>query len=143
MITVLETHRWPIDEWGLAYLAVRMEEIARRCSLPLMTWNEDGLGAACGCCLRLPSGTVFLLMELAHEISHFKLKGPQVLIDMGDALRQGIDAPLAELLAALGLSPGDVDRRNNPPTAQQVAEVRVWAEKARLARSKANGATSE
>ena len=133
-LTQLAEHRWPTVDWPIARLTVRLPEIAARNGLVLETWEEDGLGSTTGRAVRLPSGVVILLLERAHSISHFDVKGPDLYADATDAQRLSIEPLLAEALVALGLEQSHVEWRNRPPTEAEVAAFKESAAKFRMTR---------
>jgi hypothetical protein len=120
----VEQVRWPIVDWCLGILGVRLAAIAAASHLTVSSWEEDGLGPAVGVGARLPSGVVFVLVELAHQIKHHHFTGPAVYVDIGDALTFGTDHLLAEITKALNLMPADIVARYSPPTAAEVATFR-------------------
>jgi hypothetical protein len=121
----LPHHTWPVSEWAIARLTVRLSIIADANGLTLRDWVEPDLGPATGCAFRLPSSVVVLLEELEYGISHFHEKGPQVYADAGDVDELGIDRILDETLIALGLKASDVEFKLPPPAEGEVARMRV------------------
>lgn len=124
-------HRWLTIDWAIARLTVPLQDIAARNGLVVENWDEDGLGPTAGCGGRLHSGLVIQLVERTHVVAHFKARGPDLYADATDVGRVGIEVLLAEALAALGLNPSDVDWKNVPPTAEQVAAFAKLAEERR------------
>jgi hypothetical protein len=128
-LELLSSYTCPIDVMGLATLSVRVGELAARLGFSVSVWDEDGLGPARGFVCRLPSGRVFGLQELEHEIRYQWAQGPNVLVDAGDLASQGIEPLLGEVLDGLGLCRADVTWLAHPMAtefaAQRVAEVRA------------------
>ena len=58
----------------------------------LETWEEDGPGPAHGFFVRLPSGRVVLLQQLAYAVEHFGKQGPDVFVDSDDVVNIGVAA---------------------------------------------------
>lgn len=130
-VVQLFEHRWSTIDWAIARLAVPLQDIAARNGLVAQHWEEDGLGPTTNCGGRLTSGLVIHLVEYAHLVAQFKARGPDLCADATDVARLGIEVVLAEALAALRLNPSDVDWKNVPPTAEQVAAFTKLAEESR------------
>jgi hypothetical protein len=114
-------HRWPTVDWPVARLTVRLERIAEAKGLRLQSWIEDGLGESTGCFLELPSGLVVQLIERAHAVQHLGQRGPDLYAVAKDVHLAGIERLLSQAIAALSLNLTDVEWRNQPPTAADVA----------------------
>jgi hypothetical protein len=105
MIEQIFEHRFPSGlALPIAVLAVSLDDVATRFCIALQSWDEDGLGAARGMLMRLPSGKIILIRELAHMVKHMGSPGPDIIADGGDVLSFGVDALVAEVVLALGLS---------------------------------------
>jgi hypothetical protein len=115
-------HSWPTVEFPLASLGLRVDAIAARLKLPVHAWNNEGLGSARGLGCRLPSGRLFLLMELQLKVQYYDAKGPTVYVDAGDLIALGAESLLEEILAALNLSPSDVARTVDRTDEEQAAQ---------------------
>ena len=123
-IESLAAHTWPVAEWAIARLSVRLDRLDARHGMAIYDCVEDGLGPCSGCAFRLPSGVAVLLQELEHVISHFKAKGPDVYADAGDIEALGRDWILAEMLEALGLGEADVDLKCEAPGPGDVSHMK-------------------
>ena len=130
-LTEVTEHCWPVTDYGVARLTVRLTDIAAHCDLGVVGWIEDGLGAAIGCGARLASGVVIQLVEFDYEIRYRGQRGPILYADAGDVLRIGIEALLAEALPALGLSRSNMDWQNQPPREEDVVRMRRLIEERR------------
>jgi hypothetical protein len=121
MVRQVFTYKFEIDLW-IGSLSVDIEDIAKRCSLRLERWEEDGLGWTSGFVVDTESGRVFLL--LARDA--LRNRGPQseVIAEGRDIIALGVDALVDELVASLSLSPDHVLGRNNQAveTARQLAD---------------------
>jgi hypothetical protein len=98
----LSTHRW-LTDWPIAELNLRVDELLGRLGVTPDEWEEDGLGTARGALVRLSTGRVFLLQELAHAI-RLGRPGPTIAADVEDVAAFGPAPLIAEVLEALGLS---------------------------------------
>jgi len=87
------------------------------------SWEEDGLGPARGGLIRLPSGRIALLMELAHQIKHRVVPGPHVVIDGGDVVTFSVSALVDEVVHALGLSESAVAWKADEDIRQSAAQT--------------------
>lgn len=134
-LKTLPRHIWPVSDWPIARLTVRLPIIADANDLTLDNWEEDGLGPATNCVFRLPSGIVVLLQELEHLIGRSLAKGPDVYADAGDVEKLGIDEILDETLLALGLKASDVDLRMSPPEEGDVDRMKIAVEQVRRRRA--------
>jgi hypothetical protein len=114
MLEPLSSYTWPTDGWPLAALSIRVDDLAARLGLSVLTWQEDGLGTARGVLCRLPSGRVFLLQELETKVQYYNAKGPDVYVDAGDVGDQGVEPMLNEVLDGLQLSRSDVNWLPDP-----------------------------
>jgi hypothetical protein len=109
-------HKWPVDEYGIARLNVRLGIIAENSGLEVQSWDDnDGLGPRDSICFQLPSGLVVGLVEHKHAIKHFKEKGPVVLADAADVVKVGLGHVVDEVLSALRLDRMNVDWQNEIP----------------------------
>lgn len=101
----LLTHQWPskhsIELFGLS---ICMNDLAGRLSVKVIEWEEDGCGPARGALVRLTSGRVVLLYELAHAIEHLGSKGASVDVDAAEAAALGFDILASEVRSELSLS---------------------------------------
>lgn len=100
----ITNHRFPSGLGKpIGGLSVRIDNIVDRFGLKLEEWDEDGLGLARGLGIKLPSGRIVLLQELAHAIK-LGSRAPDVIADAGDIISTGVDPLLIEVVEALGLS---------------------------------------
>lgn len=129
-VHVLPEHRCPSGgDMPLAGLAIRVDELARRVGIPLQEWEEDGLGTMRGAVCRLPSGRVVLVRELAHAVRHLGTAGPEISVDAGELAVEGVDALVAEVRAAFGLEPEELDWVQPAEASDQAAEMLArWRE---------------
>lgn len=136
-IEPLTAFAWPTDGVPLAGLAVRVDDLAARLGVPVLAWDEDGLGPARGICCRVPSGRVYFLEELELAVMHQGARGPTVYVDAADLGAFGVGPLVAEVLAALGLSRSDLTGEAGPDETRYAAELvaRVAAGKAVAAAS--------
>jgi hypothetical protein len=132
MLEPLASYTWPTDAFPLATLNVRVDELAAPLGLPVLTWQENGLGAARGFGCRLPSGRVFLLRQLEDSVHHANARGLYVFVDAGEVGDRGIESMLMEVLAGLQLSRSQVSWLTEPAAQQSAAEL---AAKVRAAKS--------
>ena len=65
--------------------------------------EEDGWGSARGLWLALKSGRVVLLRQLDYEIETGRAKGPVIVVDGDEAVKEGFATIAADVLASLGL----------------------------------------
>lgn len=104
-ITQIVEHRYPSGgEWAIAGLSVSLDDLAAQLGLDLQSWDDDGLGPARGAFIRLPSGRVVLVQELAHAAKHLGWRGTDVIADAGDVVTLGVRPLIDEVVSACGLS---------------------------------------
>lgn len=84
-------------------IRIDLRDVAGRLGVTVETWEEDGLGPACGMFLRLPSGRVVLLRELEHAVKRLGAEGPEVFADVGDLAALDVERLVAEVLDDLDL----------------------------------------
>jgi hypothetical protein len=97
-------HRFPSGlDWQLFQLNRRLSEIDALSSLEIEKWEEDGWGSARGLWLALKSGRVVLLRQLDYEIETGRAKGPVIVVDGDEAVKEGFATIAADVLANLGL----------------------------------------
>jgi hypothetical protein len=119
----------------LIMLNVRVNTLATRLPFSPQEWEEDGLGMARGCFLKLSSGRVILLEELQHSIEHFGAKGPIVMVDVGEAAALGFKALLAEVVADLSLSADEISIHSDDAASwgaeakELAAQTAAWRKK--------------
>jgi hypothetical protein len=89
-------------------LNTRADALAKSLSLSLQEWEEDGLGPARGCFVKLSSGKVVLIRELEHAVRHHGAGGPTVMVNVGDAANFGLIELVTEVKADLNLSPEQI-----------------------------------
>jgi hypothetical protein len=98
-------YRWPSGlSMPIAVLTVRLDDIATRFGMELVSWFEGGLGPARGVAICLPSGRIVLIKELEQAIKHLGVPGPHLLADGADIVSFGVSALVDEVISALGLS---------------------------------------
>ena len=119
----LASMAWPTDGVPLAGLTVRVDDLATRLGVPVVTWDVDGLGPARGFGFRLPSGRVYVLEELELAVRHQGAQGPTAYTDAADLGSIGAGPLVAELLAALGLSRSDLIGEAGPDEERAAAEL--------------------
>jgi hypothetical protein len=134
MLEPLASYTWPTDRWPLAALSIRVDELATRLGLSILTWHEDGLGPARGVVCGLPSGRVFLLQELENKVRYYNAKGPDVYVDAGDVGDQGVEPMLIEVLDGLQLSRSDVNWLPDATSQQSAAKFAAEARAAKAQR---------
>jgi hypothetical protein len=110
--------KFPTSPLWIATLRIRVDVLADRFGFKIEEWQEDGLGSARGFVCRLSSGRLVLIYELAHQVNVLGHPGPNVEMDTSDIARDGIDAPLREVLDAFGLTSADVEGKQNDKEAQ-------------------------
>jgi len=136
----LQQHTWPTTEYGVARFTITFEAIAVDNSLTLEAWDENGLGTMRGCCGRLPSGVVIMLMISDYMVSTGKVRGPDLYADATDVHRLGVDRLLQEALDVLGLTESDVEWKNpNVSTGAEIASLLRGADEIRRRRAAAPG----
>jgi hypothetical protein len=98
-------YRFPNAAWPVAVLGVRLGEIAKRLSVEVESWSEDGLGKVNALVL-FPSSRVVVLHEYEHLVQGSGLKGggPEVSFDVADVVEFGIKSLVDEVLEVLGLT---------------------------------------
>ena len=95
-------HTFPSGiDMPLVALRQRLQAIADALSLVAEEWDEDGLGRARGCFVRLETGPIILLREMEHEVERLGAEGPIVYVDAGDAAEQGLASLVAQIVAGL------------------------------------------
>jgi hypothetical protein len=101
----LYAHKWPSGSgvW-LFGIAVRMDVLAKALSVNTEEWDEDGLGLARGAWLKLSTGRVVLVYELAHSIDYLGARGPIVEVDAGEAAALGLSRLTEEVRSELSLT---------------------------------------
>jgi hypothetical protein len=104
----LTSFTWPTGGVPLAGLTIRLDDLAARLGVPVVAWDEDGLGPARGFGGRLPSGRVCFLEELELAVRHQGVRGPTVYADASDLGALGAEPLVAEVLGVLGLSRSDL-----------------------------------
>jgi hypothetical protein len=114
-------------DYALATLRVRIDVLAERLGFSLKAWDEDGLGPSRNVFLRMPSGRPIWLQELEYAIAGGLHFGPNVLVDARDLAEFGVEAMMAEVLAALGLEADAVAWMQDSSAA---ADAKVLAEHA-------------
>lgn len=102
-VELVMSYTWPTDAFPLAALAVRVDALAGRLGMTVLTWVEDGLGPARGFGVRMPSGRVYLFEELELSVRHDGARGPNVYVDAAELARDGVTVLVAELLEGCGL----------------------------------------
>jgi hypothetical protein len=106
----------------IAVLSVSFDDIAARFGEPL-SWDDDGLGPARGVVVRLPSGRIVLIKELAFAIKYQGAPGPQLVVDGAALVAFGVDGLLQEALRALGISESAVAWKADEITRQSAARL--------------------
>lgn len=125
-------HLWPSgDSLALTAITLSLPELARRFSLNVVTWEEDGLGEAHGCMLKLPSGRVIL----AWDLEHTKREIVSIEVDAGDAVEMGLRAFLDEVRFALELSAEQIEP-NTEDTQAFLKEAQEGVRRGQARRSK-------
>lgn len=132
----IDSLHWPTTEFALASLNVRVDELAKRVAFRVDAWDEDGLGPARGAALSLSSGRPVLLQELQFPIETGASGGPDVWVDAGDLAALGVEALLAELLAALELPLEAVVWVQDDSVREQAAQRSRWTIAYRAARDR-------
>jgi hypothetical protein len=90
---------WRSTEFPLCELCVSVTVISQSVGVPLTSWSEDGLGSAVGFACRLPSGLLLQAAEFEHRSGQ-----TSVVVDATDLVGLGLEATLAQVLLAFGLS---------------------------------------
>jgi hypothetical protein len=121
-IEPLISYIWPTDAVPLAGLTVRLDDLAARFEVPIRTWEVDGLGAARGFTVRLPSGRVVGVMELEIVTRH-RAAGPVVLVDATDLAAHGPETVAADLIAGLDLVGADLTRSADVAARQMAVDL--------------------
>jgi hypothetical protein len=103
VISQVSEYRFTSPDLPIISLRVRIAEIAERFGLTVETWEEDGLGPACGMFLKFPSGRVMLLRELEHAVEHLGQKGPTVYVGASEVAAVGVEPLVTEVQESLGL----------------------------------------
>jgi len=102
-LTPITDYAWQSDKFAVCTVDVPVAELAERLDLPLVQWEEDGLGSATGFSCRLASGLILFLEELEHLRKHHGAKGPTIYVDASELVERGIQGTLSTALDALGL----------------------------------------
>ena len=124
MVHQVRMPRFPSGlDWDLVRLNRRLSDIDGIAGFDIEQWTEDGLGPARGLCLELPSGRIIALMELDYLIERGQASGPDILVDGGEAAREGFAAIATDVLAALGL--------DDTAIAWQPDDIGAWSASAR------------
>lgn len=98
--SVVREHTWKSADFPLCQVAFSAAELASRLGLPLLHWEEDGLGPSTGFLCQLPTGLVVLVQD-------FTLKpglGASLHIDASELTKRGIQSPLQEVLSGFKLT---------------------------------------
>ena len=123
-ITQVLEHRFPSGfDWGIAGLSVSLDDLAARFGVDLQGWDEDGLGPARGAFIRLPSGRVVLIRELAHVAKHYSWCGIDVIADAGDLVASGVCPLIDEVVSAFGISDGMIAWAAGEEARRSAAEI--------------------
>jgi hypothetical protein len=89
------------------------------------SWDDDGLGPARGVLVRLPSGRIALIKELAFAIWYQGALGPQLVVDGADLVAFGVGSPLEEAIRGLGISESEVAWKADEITRKSAAMILV------------------
>jgi hypothetical protein len=127
-ITQILEHRFPSGaDWDIAGLSVSLDDLAARLGIELQGWDEDGLGAARGTFIRLPSGRIVLIRELAHVAKHLGWRGTDIVADAGDLVALGVGPLIDEVVSVFGLSDGVIAWAAGEDARRSAAEVlQAW-----------------
>ena len=87
----------------LLQLNRQLSEIEALSVFDIERWEEDGWGSAQGLWLALKSGRVVLVRQLDYEIETGRAKGPVIVVDGGEAAKEGFATIADDVLASLGL----------------------------------------
>lgn len=104
MVTFLPEYTWQSAEFPICVIDVPLADLAQRLGIPVISWEEDGMGSVSGFVCRLPSGEVLLLEEYAHAREHLGVAGPNVCMEATTLVDLGIEHAVAVVLAGLGIS---------------------------------------
>jgi len=107
-LTPITDYAWPSDKFAVCTVDVPVAELAERLGLPLVRWEENGLGSATGFSCRLDSGLILFLEEFEHARKHLGARGPTIYVDASELVERGIQGTLAIALDAMGLSTSNV-----------------------------------
>ncbi len=107
-LTPVIEYVWQSDEFPICTVDVPVAEIAARFGIPLLFWEEPGLGSASGFGCRLASGSMILLEEFAHARQHLGAKGPTIYVEAAELVERGIPRTLESIRVGLGLAPENV-----------------------------------
>ena len=83
---------------------VRAMELSARLDIPLLRWQEDGLGDVNGFGCRLSSGLVLLVEEAVHAVQYLGATGPTIYVESMHLAARGIAPVISEVIAGLHLS---------------------------------------
>ncbi len=117
----LDSHRFAAFPQWIGSLLVAVDEIAARNGMRLESWEEDGLGPARGFLCQLPSGRVILARALTYQAA--ACPGAELLADLTEIARTGVESVLAEAVASLGVAPQEVDPVGPPLSQAEAADM--------------------
>jgi hypothetical protein len=133
-LETLSSFAWATIGIPFAQLAVRVDDIATKFGVSIHAWEENGLGPARGLIIRLTSGRVIFLEELALALEFHGAKGPTVYADAADLGEIGVDQFVAEVLSELRLSPSDLAKVATQEGQRAAAEMAAQINAARAKR---------
>lgn len=105
----------------MAELALRVDEIARTHDFTVSRWDEDGLGEMLGFAFAAPSGRIFLVKQLTHDVERLGRRA-LIVADAGEVAEHGPDALRMEALSALGVGEEKVTWMPGPEVQQACAD---------------------
>lgn len=95
----LSEYTWRSAEFPVGSVNVSAKELSARLNLPLLRWEEDGLGEAHGFGCRLPNALVLKVSELNYPATQ-----SVIYIEACALVERGISSSICEILDGLGLS---------------------------------------
>lgn len=102
----ISSHEWPSGSgvWLVYCIDLRVDALAAALSFGLQDWEEDGLGPARGAWLKLSTGRIILVYELAHAIEALGAKGPTVEVDALEGATLGLERLVSEIRSEVRLT---------------------------------------
>lgn len=123
----LAGYTWSSDEFPVCTVNVPAKELSLRLHLPLVRWDEHGLGESCGFGCRLPSSLVLKVVELE------QLAGESTIyIETHEVVERGVSAAIGEVLAGLGLSSESITGNQTEESLERARQIALTTKTAKL-----------
>ena len=131
--TPLAEYVWQSEEFPACTVDVPVTDLATRFGIPLLFWEEPGLGDASGFGCRLASGSTIFLEEFAHARKHLGAKGPTIYVEAAELVERGIRGTVEDIRAGLDLAPENITWSQTESGLQSARQI-VQAARARRGR---------